>query len=115
MKYKTLLMEYFNFFSMKDTESLKALMSDDIVLKDWNTHVTGKVSVIEVIDNLFAMANSIKATPVSFFSNSDYSYAVQVAILVNKEPLIDVIDVIDFDTDGKIAKILAFKYERFDY
>jgi hypothetical protein len=89
-------------------------MSEDIVLTDWNTNVTGRAKVIEVMDNLFALTNTIKATPISFFSNSDYSYAILVSILIDGKSIINAIDVINFDTNGKISKITAFKYENSD-
>jgi hypothetical protein len=89
-------------------------MSEDIVLKDWNTHVTGRAKVIEAMDNLFALTNTIKATPVSFFSNSDYSYAILVTILIDDRSIINAIDVINFDTKGKISEIFAFKLENID-
>lgn len=89
-------------------------MSENIVLKDWNSHVTGKAKVIEVIDNFFALANSIMVNPISFFSNSDYSYAIHLTILIDEKSLINAIDVINFDTNGKISEIIAFKYENND-
>jgi len=89
-------------------------MSEDIVLTDWDTNVTGKAKVIEVMDNLFASTHTIQAIPISFFSNSDYSYAVLVTILIDDKSIINAIDVINFDTDGKISKIIAFKYENSD-
>jgi hypothetical protein len=96
---------------MKDYDSLKELFSDDIVLKDWDVHVTGKNKVMEVIKIMFDSAEKIKVYPVSFFVNSDYCYAIQVSIFIDTYPKIEVIDVISFNTAGKITEIVAFKYE----
>jgi hypothetical protein len=89
-------------------------MSEDIVLKDWSSHVTGRAEVIKIMENLFASATRVKATPISFFSNSDYSYAIHITVLIDDKPLINVIDIINFDTNGKISEIIAFKYENID-
>lgn len=86
-------------------------MSEDIVLTDWNTHVTGRTKVIAAMDNLFASTNKIKATPILFFSNSDYNYAIFISILIDSKSIIHAIDVINFDTYGKILEIVAFKYD----
>jgi hypothetical protein len=89
-------------------------MSEDIVLKDWSSHVTGRAEVIKIMENLFALATRLKVTPISFFSNSDHSYAIHITILIDDKPLINVIDIINFDTNGKISEVIAFKYENID-
>ena len=42
MKFQSLILEYCNFFSIKDSDSLETLLSEDIVLRDWNVQVAGK-------------------------------------------------------------------------
>ena len=103
-----MLLEYFNYFSIKDSGSLEAMFSEDIVLKDWNIYVIGKANVIQAINNIFVSAETIMVTPISFFSNSDYSYAIQVKITTNRNSVINAFDVINFDSNGKISEILAF-------
>ena len=87
------------------------MFSEDVVLTDWNIHVTGKKNVIEEIRKMFDSLITIAVTPISFFKNSDYSYAIHISITINGEQKIDVIDVISFDVSGKIAEIKAFQYE----
>ena len=86
-------------------------MSEDIVLTDWNTRVTGRAKVIEAMDDLFALNNTIDVAPISFFSNSDYSYAVLILITINGGQGIEVIDIINFNIDGKIESVNAFRIE----
>lgn len=106
-----MVLEYFDLYSIKDCDSLEALFSENIVLKDWDIHVSGKNKVMEAIKITLDSVDKIKVFPVSFFINSDYCYAVQVSILIDTDPKIDVIDVISFNTAGKITEIVAFKYE----
>jgi len=109
IKYKALLIEYFAFFSNKDVNSLKSIFSDSIILKDWDLNISGKKNVLEANRKIFESVKTISATPLYFYSNSDYSYAVQIALSINKESELRIIDVINFDYNGKITEINAFK------
>jgi hypothetical protein len=109
MKYKNELIEYFKVFSKKDINLLSDMFSNNIKLVDWNVSATTKEKVIEQIDIIFCTVNTIQVTPISFYSNSDTSYAVQISILINNKERLDVIDFIEFDNDGLISSINAFK------
>jgi hypothetical protein len=111
MKYKTELENYFENFSNKNISKLEEMFSQDITLKDWNISVSGKENVLDANKNIFDSVESIKVTPIAFYSNSDTSYAVRILILVNQTENLNVIDVIDFDDSGLIKSIVAFKYE----
>ena len=113
MKFKNTLVDYFNFFSDKDLDSLASVFAEDIILKDWSIHVSGKKNVLEALNEVFVLNNSIKVAPISFYSNSDYSYAVQLSLLVNDSTTLNVIDVVNLDMDGKISEVVAFKYGHF--
>ena len=111
MKYSSKLKEYFKNFSNKNLFELEKMFSENIVLRDWNIHALGKQEVIDANKGIFESVETIQVTPVSFYSNSDYSYAVCISILINGNETLDVIDVIDFDNDGLIKSVVAFKYE----
>jgi len=111
LKFQHTIFDYFDSFSRKDFESLETFFSEEVMLVDWNTKIKGKMKVIAEIQKIFDSTISIKVTPKSFYANSDYSYAIHISILFNDEKYIDVIDVIEFDFDGKIRMINAFKYE----
>lgn len=85
------------------------MFSDNVKLVDWNISVSTKEKVIEQIDIIFSTVNTIQVTPISFYSNSDTSYAVQISILIDNKERLDVIDFIEFDNDGLISSINAFK------
>lgn len=110
MNNKDSIAKYFNYFSSKNSQSLATLFSEDIFLCDWNIRVVGKSKVVENMDAIFASAKTITAAPKLCFTNSDYLYAVQVDIVINNETMINVIDVIEFNSEGKISKIVAFKF-----
>lgn len=86
------------------------MFSEDIVLVDWNIRAVGKANVVNEIEKIFAYAKTIKITLFSFFKGADYTYAIHVLIKINEEE-IDVIDIISFDSSGKILEINALKLE----
>jgi len=86
-------------------------LSEDVALKDWNIHVSGKTKVMKATQDIFDSVSTITVCPVSFFSNSDYSYAVLILITINGGHPIKVIDVINFNIDGKIELVNAFRIE----
>jgi len=109
MKYKNELIKYFEVFSNKNINLLSDIFSDNVKLVDWNISASTKEKVIEQIDIIFSTVNTIQVTPISFYSNSDTSYAVQISILIDNKERLDVIDFIEFDNDGLISSINAFK------
>ena len=46
-------LEYFTTFSEKDTEGLRSMFSDDVVLRDWEIMANGIDEVVDVNQNIF--------------------------------------------------------------
>ena len=103
------LSRYFHAFSNKDLDALAAMFAEDVSLVDWNISAQGKAAVCEANRGIFRSVQTITATPVHTFSNSDKSFAVEIVIVVNGAERLDVIDVIKFDEKGLIRQIEAFK------
>ena len=103
--------KYFEYFSSQNSELLGILFSEDAVLCDWNVNVAGKSKVIESINAIFDSVSKIEAIPKFYFINSTSLFAIHVEILINNETKIDVIDVIEFNYEGKISKVIAFKLD----
>ena len=109
MKYQNQLIKYFKSFSDKNIDLLSEMFSDEIELADWNISAIGKDEVIEANQNIFNSVNNIQITPVNFYSKSDFSYAVHISIVIDGIENLNVIDVIEFDDDGLILSINAYK------
>ncbi|MFM7214647.1 MAG: nuclear transport factor 2 family protein [Verrucomicrobiota bacterium] len=103
------LSRYFHAFSNKDLDTLAAMFAEDVSLVDWNISAQGKAAVCEANRGIFRSVQTITATPVHTFSNSDRAFAVEIVILVNGSERLDVIDVIKFNEQGLIQQIEAFK------
>ena len=109
MKYKEKLVKYFELFSNKNILELEKMFSKDINLIDWNITAYGKQEVVDANKNIFNSVDTIRVTPIAFYSNSDTSYAILISIEVNQSEKLNVIDVISFDDKGLINSIVAFK------
>mgnify|MGYP003646352132 CR=1 FL=1 len=109
MKYENNLIEYFSAFSNKNIDLLSDMFSDDVELTDWNISVKGKQDVIMANENIFNSVNTIKVTPISFFSNGSSTYLVLICILINEDQTLNVSDVIRFNDEGLIESICAFE------
>jgi len=103
-----LLVTYFNAFSKKDIEKVAELISEDVVLKDWNIHEIGKVNVLEATRKIFSTIDKIEVTPICFYSISETSFAIQIEIRMNINEINRVIDLIEFDEHAKIKNITAY-------
>lgn len=109
MKYKETLDKYFESFSNKDVDTLATMFADDVVLTDWSIFAGGKYAVVSKNQNIFDAIDTIQVTPLTYYSNSDNSYAVRINILIDGTNKLEVIDVIKFDDNGLINYIEAYK------
>jgi hypothetical protein len=103
-----LLITYFSAFSKKDIEKVAELISEDVVLKDWNIHEIGKANVLEATRKIFSTIDRIEVTPVCFYSISETSFAIQIEIRMDLNKINRVIDLIEFDEHAKIKNITAY-------
>jgi hypothetical protein len=103
--------KYFDYFSSKNSQCLASLLSEDVVLHDWSIRAVGLSKVIEATNSIFASVETIQAVPKFYFVNSNSLFGIQVEVLINNVETINVIDVIEFNSVGKICKIIAFKLE----
>lgn len=108
MKNNKTAVEYFKLFGASNLEGLSEIYSDDIHLIDWNGQWKGKEEVLKMNKDLFD-SNDVEVTvheieqPIFRESRVYCKISIDVGGVVLK-----VMDVIDFDTKGKITRIEAF-------
>lgn len=110
LDYRNLLRQYFQFFSTKDSTSLEKMFSKEIVLMDWDIRSEGRDNVLNEVMRIFASVDNIDITLISFFIGSHNTFAAHVSISLDGKEAIHVIDTFEFNYDGKIIMINAFKY-----
>ena len=102
--------KYFVNFENKNIEGLKELFSDDVILADWNTSAKGLPEVVDANINIFNSVSSIKIIQNStYYNENNKKFACDISIIINDSETLNVVDLIEFDNNGKIKGINAYK------
>jgi cytidyltransferase-like protein len=96
---------YFELFSTKNVKGLENEMySEDVHLRDWNGEWKGKQAVLEMNENLFV--NDFKME-IDDIKQADKTTITQFTLHIS-DVTYKVVDIIDWNKDGKIERILAY-------
>jgi ketosteroid isomerase-like protein len=105
--------QYFETFSSKDLDGLASMFTDDIRLRDWTGDATGKGKVLTANQDIFDAVDTIQVTPLTLYqaeaSLEDNTVIAEIEIEVNGDEKLMVVDVIDYDDNGLITSIRAYK------
>lgn len=118
------LRNYFQAFADKNIEVLTEMFTDDIILIDWNNTFTGKNQVVNEVQGIFANFKTIKLEVTDIFSSlniinadrgettvsipKDDSFACEIVIVFDDLEPLYIMDLIEFDDEGKINKLTAY-------
>jgi hypothetical protein len=92
-------------FSTKNVKGLEnEIYTDDIHLRDWNGEWKGKFSVLEMNENLFINDFTIDLEDIKVVDQS----TIVMFVLHISGTQYKVVDIIDWDENGKIQRILAY-------
>ena len=105
---KQLSEQYFKIFSNKDIEALSDMFSEEVSLRDWELQASGKTAVIAANENIFSSVETINVEPTHIFCDNNTVIA-ELNITVNSDVELLVTDIIEFDDNGKITDIRAYK------
>jgi D-beta-D-heptose 7-phosphate kinase/D-beta-D-heptose 1-phosphate adenosyltransferase len=96
---------YFELFASKNVKGLEnEIYADNIFLRDWNGEWRGKQAVLEMNENLFVNEFQIDNIQIK---QADNTTLVQFNLHI-AGTILKVVDVIDWDEDGKIKQIFAY-------
>jgi hypothetical protein len=99
-------LRYFDYFNNKNIEGLETEMyADDVTLKDWVCDVAGKQSVLDMNKKLFQNEFTIKVNKVI----TDETNSVVLFELHIGNEILSICDVINWNDEGKIKSVIAFK------
>ena len=105
--------QYFKTFSSKDLNGLASMFTDDIRLRDWTGDATGKEKVLTANQDIFDAVDTIQVKPLTLYqaeaSLEDNTVIAEIEIEVNGDEKLMVVDVIDYDDNGLITSIRAYK------
>jgi hypothetical protein len=105
---KSLSLEYFYNFSLKDIDSLSKMFASGCKLRDWENSAEGKEDVVAVYEKIFNSVKSIAVTPKAVYQNNNTIIA-ELLITINGNEQILVTDIITFNEAGKIISVRAYK------
>jgi steroid delta-isomerase len=100
-------LSYLHHYEMKDIEKISEMFADDITLRDWKVFVSGKTAALAETRLNFAAAKSIQIQPLRLYQATG-SIGGELKIVVDGSIELFVVDVMDFDSEGRINGIRAF-------
>jgi hypothetical protein len=115
MKYSSIgnietVKKYFEYFGDKNTEGLEKIFSENVELADWNISVKGIKEVNDANNNIFNSVENIKVIQNSILHDEDSKkFSCDITIVINNSDTINAVDLIEFNDDGKIISIKAYK------
>lgn len=98
---------YIHHYSAKNLDAISDMFADDITLRDWKISVSGKATAISETKKNFTNADTIDISILSLFED-DKAIAGELKIVVDKTEVLFVVDILNFNDDGKICAIKAY-------
>lgn len=105
---KSLSLEYFYNFSLKDIDSLSKMFASGCQLRDWENSAVGKEDVLAVYEKIFNSVDTIAVTPRALYQDNNTVIA-ELLISIDGDEQILVTDIITFNEAGKIISVRAYK------
>lgn len=95
-------------YAAKDLGAIEALLAPEASSRDWNARVVGRPAVLAEFARNFAAADSL-AIDVLHLHATSTSVAAELRIVVNGTIELFVVDVLDFDPQGRVCAIRSYK------
>jgi ketosteroid isomerase-like protein len=105
---KDLALSYFQAFSEKDIDALRAIYSVDVRLIDWELVANGLDAVLAANAKIFRMVNSISVVVTNIFI-CDHVAIAELNLAIDGDDAIRIVDILEFDPLNKICSIRAYK------
>lgn len=102
------LLRYLKAYAAKDIDQIAAQLAPDVRLQDWNLAVQGATAVLDETRKNFQAASRLDIEVVQVLADARSAAAV-LRISVGEASILDVVDVVTFDDQGRITAIRAFK------
>lgn len=101
---------YFKAFGDKDLDELSKLYAANMYLRDWEGTYVGAMVVLDANKMLFDNVDALAVRILALHCDEDaQTIAAEIEIMLpDSDPLL-VVDVIEFNSDGLISSIRAYK------
>ena len=95
-------------YEAKDLHTISSQLADDVVVRDWNLEVVGKVQALREFAKNFEEASVLSIQIIQLHS-SDSGVAAEVEIEVNGVESLRVVDVLTYGEKSRITSIVSYK------
>lgn len=102
-----LVRAYLAAYAARDLAAVAAMFADAITLRDWKIRVVGKAAALAETRKNFESVESLQIDVLAAYEREGGA-AAELKIDINGRDTIHVVDVFDFDADGRIAAIRAY-------
>ena len=103
--------QYLSSFENRDLGGISKLMSDEVILRDWEVIAEGKESVLATNKKIFESFREIELSILNIISSST-NVLVEFSLNLISESGLEsllVADVIEFGNDGLISEVRAYR------
>ncbi len=100
-------LDYLRRYEAKDLDGIAAMLARDVTLRDWNLSVKGRDAAIAETRKNFESAESIRIDVLRVLEG-DRAVAGELRIVIDGHIELFVVDVLDFDDEGRITAIRAY-------
>ncbi|OWQ46168.1 hypothetical protein CDL60_16350 [Roseateles noduli] len=104
---RAIFLDYLRRYAAKDLDGIASMFSEEVTLRDWNLSVKGRNAAIAETRKNFESAASLQIEVLQVLETAN-SVAGELRILVDGHIELFVVDVLDFDAEGRITAIRAF-------
>jgi len=105
---KITAIKYFEAFEKKDINIIREMFDINVTLRDWEISALGIDSVLKATAEIFYFAETISIQIINIFE--DHALVVcELKVTINGLDSVHVVDIIEFNSIGKICAIRAFK------
>ncbi len=110
MNFEILTNNYFEKWNSHNLSDIIELFSEDSNLIDWNIKVKNKTKIKNTLNDIFTNCPDIRCEILKVhISESTKTSITEILVHVNKNEILDVVDIIKFNDEGKIVNLKAFK------
>jgi hypothetical protein len=107
MNVKILSKQYLELFEKRDTTGLREMLSENVRLRDWDFNEHGINNVMSIFDKIYTVVETLEVHIVDVFCEGNKS-SIESEITINGKKIL-VVDLLEFNDDGLLEEIRAFK------
>jgi len=100
--------EYLDAFVNKDATRLSSLLALNVTLRDWTQLAEGHASVMAANQRIFDLCGTVAVELLHLFADAETAIA-EIDIRFDGGDPIHIVDLYEFNSDGKIVAIRAFQ------